>query len=64
MNIYSIRFVVNETNTVLCLKQYGHSAEEIENFWRSYYSEGRKDKYTFVDCELLETDVKCPYEES
>ena len=58
MKVFSVRFVNNETNSVFSVTQFGESCNEIEVFWRSYFKNGRKDKYTFVDCELFSEDMK------
>lgn len=62
MNIYEVRFAVNKDNTLLVIKQYGHSPEEISSLWTKYFSKGREhDDYTYVDCILIESNVNSPY---
>lgn len=62
MNIYEVRFAVNKDNTMLVIKQYGRSSDEISSWWTKYFSKGREhDDYTYVDCILLESNVNSPY---
>lgn len=64
MNIYEVRFAVNKDNTMLVIRQYGHSTDEIASLWTKYFSKGREhDAFTYIDCMLLEQDVHSPYGE-
>lgn len=58
MKVFSVRFVNNETNSVFSVTQFGESYNGIETFWRSYFKNRRKDKYTFVNCGLFSEDMK------